>query len=214
MRCLFLASGHGGDYFAIEKARHAGVLDVESISVASTSETSPCLKDAAQKGYWTEHFSLTKEERRNKLGEKLLDVFYRIDFDICFLAGFRYIVPFPVIEKYSRKIVNSHHSILPANPGLFIKEDLVQSDNKLLGATVHYVDAGIDTGEIICQAAFPNYGMENFTTILAKYRFVQDVLAVYSVLHLTGANITDETNHVFDDIIFSPAVPTSTLNIF
>ena len=124
MHCLFLTSGHGGDYFAVEKARHAGVLDVGSISVASTSPTSPCLKDAAQKGYWTEQFSLTKEERKNKLGEKLLDLFSRVDFDICFLAGFHSRRRVPIDfnwrpYQFLLQIFNSKHCVV--NTGRLIR---------------------------------------------------------------------------------------------
>ena len=70
--------------------------------------------------------------------------------------------------------------------------------------TVHYVDEGMDTGEIIAQATFPNGGMENLDEMLAKYRRVGDMLIVNTFMRLGDGDGADCTVPVVDDILFSP----------
>ena len=74
------------------------------------------------------------------------------------LAGFLVAIPAKMVEKYSNRIINIHPSLIPSfcgvgYYGLKVHEKVLERGNKVTGATVHYVDAGTDTGPIILQKA-------------------------------------------------------------
>jgi phosphoribosylglycinamide formyltransferase-1 len=212
MRCLFLTSGGGGDYLALERAREAGLVAYDTAAVVGTVPGAACLDHAAAHGYpcrVLDPVVLT----RSGLDAAVAGIFEDVSFDLCFLAGFRYLLPAGVVRRFPNKIMNSHHSILPAHPGLYKKEVLVDSGVKLLGATVHYVDEGMDTGEILCQAAFPNYGREQFQRILHAYRRVQDVLAV-TALRLAADLPFGSRQAARGDAVFWPAPDAGDLDLF
>ena len=75
--------------------------------------------------------------------------------DIVCLAGFMRLVKHPLLEVFPNKIINIHPSILPAYPGLMAWKQAVEDGATESGCTVHYVDAGMDTGPIIMQAKVP-----------------------------------------------------------
>lgn len=78
------------------------------------------------------------------------------DTDLIVLGGFMPIVPQWFCEKYARKIINIHPSLLPAYGGkgmygVHVQEAVMNAHEEYAGCTVHYVEAGVDTGEIIEQ---------------------------------------------------------------
>lgn len=212
MRCLFLASGSGGDYLALERAKEFGRIHYETSLLVNTCAEGACLEHARHRSNPFRILS-PKSIGRSAFNEALIDIFESTPFDLCFLAGFRYLLPGEITKQFDKKIINSHHSILPAHPGLFRKEAVVGSDVKLLGATVHYVDSGVDSGEILCQAAFPNYGMTAFEMTLAYYRRVQDVLALSAFRIVTNEPFGPRCT-VFGEALFWPAPDMGDVELF
>ncbi|MBF0298291.1 MAG: hypothetical protein HQK51_06200 [Oligoflexia bacterium] len=202
---VFLTSGSGGDYFALEKSRKFGFLNYNVKAVISSDENSSCFQDAIIKDYKTCLVSKKGKDKTSFIRD-LTSELNKVQWDICVLAGFKYILPPEIVSSNFKKIINSHHSILPANPGLYKKETLITSDNKLLGATVHYVDNGVDSGEKIAQGAFPNFGIENLEVVLKKYRTLQNILIINSFMIATNQIKKIDSCTSFEDIIFWPAI--------
>ena len=75
--------------------------------------------------------------------------------DLVVLAGFMRILPKRVVEALSPKIINLHPSLLPAFPGAHAVRDALAAGATVTGATIHIVDAGVDTGPIIRQEQVP-----------------------------------------------------------
>lgn len=93
---------------------------------------------------------------KNERTQKTLRLFdeYKIDFIV--LAGYLSIVPAEIIAKYEYKIINIHPSLIPSFCGMGyhgarVHEAVYNSSVKITGATVHFVNDGVDTGEIILQ---------------------------------------------------------------
>lgn len=86
---------------------------------------------------------------------------------IC-LAGFMRLVREPLLGAFPRRILNIHPSLLPAYPGLFAWEQAVDDGATESGCTVHYVDAGMDTGEVILQAKVPVFAGDTAVSLHAR----------------------------------------------
>ena len=70
-------------------------------------------------------------------------------------AGFMRVVTSVLLEPFHRRIVNVHPALLPAFPGVNAQKQAFDAGVKITGCTVHLVDAGVDTGPILAQAAVP-----------------------------------------------------------
>ena len=75
--------------------------------------------------------------------------------DLVVLAGFMRVLKEPMLNAFPRRIINLHPSLLPKFPGMEAWQQALAAGEKLTGCTVHYVDAGIDSGEIIAQRKVP-----------------------------------------------------------
>ncbi|MEY2357588.1 formyltransferase family protein [Lysinibacillus capsici] len=211
MKLVFVVGDSGGDYFAIEQANKNNLIKTEIVKVLTNSINSKALS------YHLTNYSsqdIFVEKNKEEFFHKSIEILKKVEFDYIILSGFKYILPDYFVKEYEDKILNSHHSVLPSHPGLFLKEMLVQSDDLFLGATIHFVDKGVDTGKKISQATFPNYGMNKFDDILKLYRFVQDVLIVDTIKKLMKHENKKESVRYYNEILFNPKVDIEIIEYF
>jgi len=147
VRLVVLASGGGSTLQA--------VLDDEVLGplvVAAGTDVAGCLamKRAADAGIETFSVALADYPDRPAWNVALGDTIASYQPDLVVLAGFMRILAPPVIERF--KIVNTHPALLPAFPGAHAIRDALAAGATTTGVTVHWVDAGVDTGPIIAQA--------------------------------------------------------------
>lgn len=97
-------------------------------------------------------------ETRDIFNEKLLEAVDSYEPDLVVLAGFLVVIPPEMIKKYENRMINIHPSLIPSfcgkgYYGLKVHEAALARGVKVVGATVHFVDEGTDTGPIILQKA-------------------------------------------------------------
>lgn len=109
----------------------------------------PGLDRARKAGVRTEVVPL--EGDREKWNRRLADAVG--DPDLVVSAGFMKIVGEAFLERFEGRLINTHPALLPAFPGAHAVRDALAYGVKVTGTTVHYIDAGVDTGEIIAQRA-------------------------------------------------------------
>ncbi|MBC3179492.1 phosphoribosylglycinamide formyltransferase [Corynebacterium lujinxingii] len=91
------------------------------------------------------------ETNRNAWNDKLAAAVAAVNPDIVVSAGFMRILGPGFLEQFEGRTINAHPSLLPAFPGAHAVRDALDYGVKVTGCTVHYVDAGMDTGKIIAQ---------------------------------------------------------------
>jgi phosphoribosylglycinamide formyltransferase-1 len=84
------------------------------------------------------------------------------------LAGFMRILSPVFLEAFTGRVINIHPSLLPSFPGLDAQEQAFKAGVKITGATVHFVDAGLDTGRIIAQGAVPRFEADTIEALRAR----------------------------------------------
>lgn len=89
--------------------------------------------------------------------EKIVQVLEQYNIDFIVLAGYMRVIGQPILSKYEGRIVNLHPAYLPAYPGLHAIERAFADGVAQTGVTVHYIDAGLDSGPIIAQKHVPLY---------------------------------------------------------
>lgn len=152
-----LGSGSGSNCQAIFDAIDAGELAAEVVLVMSDQPQAYLLERAKARGIAAEVIdcrgkkSAFPEDAQRETAERLRAA--GIDF-VC-LAGFMRLVKAPLLEAFPQRILNIHPSLLPAFPGLEAWKQAWEAKVPQAGCTVHWVDAGMDTGEVIVQKAVP-----------------------------------------------------------
>lgn len=157
MKLGVLGSGSGSNMQAILDAIRDGSLDAEIVLVLSDHADAYILERAKQAGIAAEvidcggYQTRFPDESQVVVAEKLKQA----GVDIVCLAGFMRLVKQTMLDVFPNRILNIHPSLLPAYPGLMAWKQAVDDGAEESGCTVHYVDAGMDTGPIILQARVP-----------------------------------------------------------
>lgn len=102
---------------------------------------------------------------RKEAEKEIDDLLTRLRPDLIVLAGFMKLLSAEITKKYEGKIINIHPALLPKYPGTHGIEESFASPDRELGVTVHYVDAGMDTGKVIRQKSFMRTGLESLEEI-------------------------------------------------
>lgn len=115
-------------------------------------------------------------ETRDDFNRAFLEKVDEYHLDLIVLAGFLVKIPEAMVEKYEHRIINIHPSLIPSfcgvgYYGLKVHEAALARGVKVTGATVHYVDGGMDTGPIILQKAVEV--QENDTPELLQRRVME-----------------------------------------
>jgi phosphoribosylglycinamide formyltransferase-1 len=105
--------------------------------------------------------------------------------DLVFLAGFMRILHGPLLERYAGRIMNVHPSLLPSFKGLRAQRQALEYGVRVTGCTVHFVDASVDGGPIILQAAVPVLDGDDVETLSARvleeeHRIVARAIALFA----------------------------------
>lgn len=159
LRFAVLASGNGSNACKlIEKAHELSSLCEVSVCI-SDQIGAPVLTKAKNLGVDTTELPVEASKRDQEL--KLIAILKERSIDWIFLAGYMRILSHHVLNVFPR-IVNIHPSLLPRHPGLHAYERSYADEHADAGVTIHFVDAGIDSGPIIAQQSFEKISGESF----------------------------------------------------
>lgn len=154
-----LVSGGGTNLAAIIKAiEEKQIKNVRIKAVISNNGDAYALERAKKAGIDAECISPKNFSDRDEFNKALLDELKRLNPDLIVLAGFLVNISEDIVKDFENKIINIHPSLIPSfcgkgYYGLKVHEAALKRGVKVTGATVHFVDAGIDTGRIILQKA-------------------------------------------------------------
>ncbi|MCI8887617.1 MAG: phosphoribosylglycinamide formyltransferase [Hungatella sp.] len=159
LRVGVMVSGGGTNLQAILDAIDSGTLrNAEIAVVISNNPGAYALERARNHGIEGLCISPKSFDTRDAFHEALLAKVDEYSLDLIVLAGFLVTIPAAMIQKYKNRIINVHPSLIPSfcgvgYYGLKVHEAALKRGVKLTGATVHFVDEGVDSGPIILQKA-------------------------------------------------------------
>ena len=155
MNVAVLVSGRGSNLKAICSAIDEGLCDAKIVGVVSDRKKAAALDFATDRGIPTQVVPLRKGDDRDAWSDALALSVAALDPDLIVLAGFMRVLGAPLLERFPGRIINVHPALLPSFPGHSGPQDALDAGVRISGCTVHIVDAGVDTGPIIAQAAIP-----------------------------------------------------------
>ncbi|MFI3171078.1 MAG: phosphoribosylglycinamide formyltransferase [Eubacteriales bacterium] len=157
LRVVVMVSGGGTNLQAIiDAVQSKQITNTELVGVISNNQNAYALERANTHGIPSACVSPKTFDSREEFNRALLATVDEMRPDLIVLAGFLVVIPTEMIAKYTNKIINIHPSLIPAfcgtgYYGLKVHEAALKRGVKIVGATVHFVDDGTDTGPIILQ---------------------------------------------------------------
>lgn len=176
-RIIVLASGSGTLLQALIDA------DIPILAVGSDRA------EAAAINRFTETFVCDPRAfaHREAWNEALLERLRGYRPDLIVSAGFMRILGPSIVQAFPRRIINAHPALLPQFPGAHAVRDALAAGVAVTGCTVHYVDEGVDTGEVIAQVPVPVEPGDDEVSLHERIKGVERELIVQTVRNLIDA---------------------------
>ncbi len=151
-RLAVIASGRGSNLASLLSAFPAGSAEAEVVLVAGEKERAPALDRAREAGVEAVHVPWdTREGFEARLDELLADR----HVDLVCLAGFMRVLSPWFVGRWHGRLLNVHPSLLPRHRGLHAHRQALAEGVSESGCSVHFVDAGVDTGKVVVQRRVP-----------------------------------------------------------
>jgi phosphoribosylglycinamide formyltransferase 1 len=193
-----LGSGKGSNFVAIADACAAGTVPAELALVLSDVAEAKILEHARQRGITARYIPPGKF--RTKLDEEAEAAYIKAlraaQVDLIALAGFMRVLKDGLLRAFAGRIINIHPSLLPSFPGLTAWQQALDHGVKFTGCTVHYVDAGVDSGPIIGQQTVPVLDDDTAASLHARIQVAEHELYPRCVAALARGQVTVQGRRV------------------
>ena len=173
MRIVLLASGSGSLAQSIIDARDSGKLKVEILELISDKQ-SQAIERAKISGISTKYLPMS--ENRSTWDTQLFETVEKLNPDLVVSVGFMRILSAQFVSKFPT--INTHPALLPKFPGAHAVRDALEAGAQVTGSTVHWIDAGIDTGPVIAQKEVAVQPQDDEETLHERIKIVERELIV------------------------------------
>jgi phosphoribosylglycinamide formyltransferase-1 len=188
-----LVSGTGTNLQALLDSVHG--REARIVAVAASAEGVPALDRARERGVPAAAFARADYADRDRRDGALADWLLEHGARLVVLAGYMELLGERFLERFPGAVINVHPSLLPAFPGVRAIEQALDYGVKVFGVTVHFVDAGVDTGPVILQRAVELPAAGDPEQVLAALRPLEHELLPAAVrLIARGALRSDAAN--------------------
>ena len=171
-----LVSGNGSNLQSIIDSINIGDINANITLVISNIESAFALKRAKKENLKSAFLNHKNFSSRESFDQALSELLIKHEVDLIVLAGFMRILSNSFTEKFNRKIINIHPSLLPKYPGLKTHEKVMNNKDKYHGVTIHLVDEGLDSGPIIAQARFEATKYKDIDSLITKVHSLEHKL--------------------------------------
>ncbi|RMB58473.1 phosphoribosylglycinamide formyltransferase [Tessaracoccus antarcticus] len=178
---VVLVSGTGTLLQALIDAIESGAVDARIAAVVSDQSGAPALERARRHGIVAVAHPLRKGGDRAVWDGELADIVGAHHPDLVASAGFMKLLGSAFLDRFGGRTINTHPSLLPSFPGMYAVRDALEAGVTVTGATVFLVDAGIDTGRILVQAAVEVAPQDTTDTLHERIKTVERQLLVRAV---------------------------------
>jgi len=178
LRLGILGSGKGSNFTAILNAIDHQTLKAQVGCVLSDQPDAGILETARKRGIPAQYIDPQRSGGRlsPEAENQFISALQNAKVDLVVLAGFMRLIRKPFIAAFPRRIINIHPSLLPKFPGLDAWGQALEAGEKETGCTIHYVDEGMDTGEILGQRRVPIFPNDTKQSLHARIQIAEHAL--------------------------------------
>ena len=173
-----LGSGKGSNFRAILSEIQSGRLAAEAAVVLADVESAGILDLAREAGIPAHVINEPRYRTRlsSEVEADVVRILQAAGVELVVLAGYMRMVKSPLLDAFPRRVINIHPALLPKFPGLESWRQALEAGEATSGCTVHFVDGGMDTGEIIAQAEVPILPGDSAESLHARIQVAEHAL--------------------------------------
>lgn len=187
---VVLVSGAGTNMLALLDAiEQQPASRVRVAAIGADRESSEGIAAAERRGYPTFVVPVRSGVSRDEWAASLAHHIEAIGPDLLVLSGFMRILPPSFVERFSPRLINTHPALLPAFPGAHAVRDALEAGVASTGATVHLVDAGMDTGPVIAQREVSVVPHDTLDSLHGRIKIVERELLAEVVFGVAAGTI-------------------------
>ena len=179
-----LISGRGSNMLNLVNASQRGLINSKIKIVISNNKNSSGIDKAKRKNIKTKIINQKDYGSKKDFENALTNTLKNQNVDLVCLAGFMSILSKNFLKDWNRKVINIHPSLLPSFRGKNAVKQALENRVKTAGCSVHFVDEGIDTGEIISQEKVPVSSNDDEETLGKKILKKEHVLYIKVIKEL------------------------------
>ena len=179
-----LISGRGSNMLNLVNASQRGLINSKIKIVISNNKNSSGIDKAKRKNIKTKIINQKDYGSKKDFENALTNTLKNQNVDLVCLAGFMSILSKNFLKDWNRKVINIHPSLLPSFRGKNAVKQALEQRVKTAGCSVHFVDEGIDTGEIISQEKVPVSSNDDEKTLGKKILKKEHVLYIKVIKEL------------------------------
>ena len=196
VKLVVLASGSGTLLQSLLDATERIGFPAKIVAVGTDRTGVEALARAERAG--VPHFTVRLGDHpdRNAWDKALTEAVAAYEPDLVVSAGFLKILGTNFLARFPNRVINTHPALLPSFPGMHSVADALQLGVKLTGCTVHFVDAGVDTGPIVAQEAVSVEPDDDEASLHERIKVVERRLLVDVVERLGRGGATIEGRKV------------------
>ena len=187
-----LGSGKGSNFVAIAGACASGQIPAQVVQVLSDVADAGIIERARERGLPVSYLAPGKFRTRleEEVEAQYVAALRAARVDLVVLAGFMRVLKAPFLTAFAGRIVNIHPSLLPSFPGLEAWKQALEYGVKVTGCTVHFVDAGVDSGAIIGQQTVPIRDDDTAQTLHQRIHAAEHELYPKCVAAIAAGKVT------------------------
>ncbi|MBI5562669.1 MAG: phosphoribosylglycinamide formyltransferase [Deltaproteobacteria bacterium] len=211
-----LVSGGGTNLQAIIDASEAGRINAEVKVVVSNNPIAYGLDRARRHGIPSAVITKESFTTKDSYDAELIKTLNNHGVMLVVMAGFMRILTPAFVAAFPMRIMNIHPSLLPAFPGLGVQKKALEYGARFAGCTVHFVDAGVDSGPIIIQAVVPVHDGDTAETLsrrilVEEHRIYPQAIQLFAEgrLHVEGRRVFITGGQPVEGSIANPPVTIS-----
>ena len=182
-RVVVLLSGTGSLCAALLTACEDPAYPAQVVAVGADREADG-LAHARRRGIPTFVCALGDHRDRAQWDRTLAEAIAAYEPDLVVSAGFMKLVGPAVLDAFGGRLINTHPALLPAFPGAHAVRDALAAGVSTTGASVHVVDAGLDSGPVLAQREVPVLPGDDEPALHERIKDVERELLVHTVAHL------------------------------
>lgn len=176
MRVAIFASGNGTNFEVLAKQFQDQTIPGDLVLMFCDHPDAKVVERAHRFKIPVETFTVKECGGKQAYEERILKVLQDYQIDFIALAGYMRVVGPTILDRYDHRIVNLHPAWLPEYPGLHSIERSFADHRDQTGVTVHYIDAGLDSGPIIAQRHVPILADDTLDSLESRVHEVEHQL--------------------------------------
>ena len=188
-KIVVLISGSGSNLEAIVNNCNSNDINGEVIKVISNDPSAYGLKRASALGIPTKIIDHKKYKNRDDFENSLEKYLDQLNPDLIVLAGFMRILGSKITNKYLKKMINLHPSLLPKYPGLNTHEKALSNSDKIHGVSIHFVSSELDAGPLIAQGIIDLKKNDKLDEVINRIHTIEHQLLPKIISEICKGNI-------------------------